>query len=229
MRFVTAGIDDAERHRIGALPAGRGALGELIERPVPLRLASVGEHPHSYGFPVGHPRMETFLGVPVFVAGEPFGNLYVTEKPDGNEFTDVDEEALVLLAELAGVAIDHTRRYSGSEARRGELERTVSSLDAMVQISHAIGAQTDLARSLELVAKRSRALVCARTVMIELLADGGLEVEQTADSRPLDSEHPSWTWLRARQGDEFSRPMLADQAGQSRSSRRSTPSSGPSK
>jgi signal transduction histidine kinase len=183
-RFITAGIDDADRHAIGAFPTGRGVLGEMIQRPVPLRVANVGEHPHSYGFPAGHPPMETFLGVPVLVAGEPFGNLYVTEKQDGSEFTHADEEALVLLAEFAGVAIDHARRYSGSETRRGELERTVNSLDAMVQISHAIGARTDLPRILELIAKRGRALIYARALVIELHADGGFEVAAAAGELP---------------------------------------------
>lgn len=183
-RFITAGIDDADRHAIGAFPTGRGVLGETIQRPVPLRVANVGEHPHSYGFPAGHPPMETFLGVPVLVAGEPFGNLYVTEKQDRSEFTDADEEALVLLAEFAGVAIDHARRYNGSETRCGELERTVNSLDAMLQISHAIGARTDLPRILELIAKRGRALIYARALVIELHADGGFEVAAAAGELP---------------------------------------------
>src|SRR5262249_10636670 len=85
-RFITAGLDAPTRLQIGALPRGRGVLGELIDDPRPLRLADVGAHPHSYGFPSGHPPMKTFLGVPVLVGREPFGNLYLTEKRDGGEF-----------------------------------------------------------------------------------------------------------------------------------------------
>jgi GAF domain-containing protein len=79
-RFLTAGIDDATRRTIGDEPRGRGLLGELIERPAPLRLADVGEHPRSYGFPPGHPSMSSFLGVPIVIRGRAWGNLYLTEK-----------------------------------------------------------------------------------------------------------------------------------------------------
>ena len=130
--------------------------------------------------------MESFLGVPVMVAGEPFGNLYLTDKQDGAEFTADDERALVRLAEFAGVAIDHARRYSGSEARRDELEQTVDALGAMVEISRAIGGQTDLAAILELVAKRGRALISARALVIELQVDAGLEVVAAAGQVPAD-------------------------------------------
>ena len=85
-RFVTVGIDEATRTEIGPLPRGHGVLGELIRHPEPLRLGDVGSHPRSYGFPPSHPPMHTFLGVPVLIHGEPFGNLYLTEKK-GGEFT----------------------------------------------------------------------------------------------------------------------------------------------
>jgi GAF domain-containing protein len=112
-QFITVGLDTSTREQIGALPCGRGVLGELIADPRPLRLADVSAHPHSYGFPSGHPPMETFLGVPVLVAGEPIGNLYLTDKSRGEEFTADDEQAAVCLAELAGMAIDQARRTSG--------------------------------------------------------------------------------------------------------------------
>jgi signal transduction histidine kinase len=166
-RFITAGMDELTRRQIGALPRGRGVLGELIEHPSPLRLADVGVHPHSYGFPAGHPPMKTFLGVPVVVAGRVFGNLYLTDKCDGTEFTAEDEDALMRLAEFAGVAIDHAGRYSGADAQRSQLMRTVQALDATVQIARAIGDETDLKKILELVAKRGRALVSARGLVIE--------------------------------------------------------------
>jgi signal transduction histidine kinase len=179
-RFNTAGLDGPTRRHIGALPRGRGVLGELIADPRPLRLADVGAHPRSYGFPSGHPPMKTFLGVPVLVAGEPFGNLYLTEKSHGQEFTEEDEQALVRLAEFTGVAIDHARRYSGVEKQRSQLQRTVQALDATVQIARAIGGETDLEMILELVAKRGRALVSARAVVIEHERGGEMVVAGAA-------------------------------------------------
>jgi signal transduction histidine kinase len=113
--------------------------------------------------------MHTFLGVPVLIAGAPYGNLYLTDKAGGEPFTERDERALTLLADFAGVAIDHARRFTGSETRREELSRTVAALDATVQIALALGGQTDLDRILQLVAKRGRALVSARALAIELL------------------------------------------------------------
>src|SRR5438270_10374236 len=84
-RFLTRGMEEQERRATGALPTGRGVLGELIRSPRPLRMADVGSHPYSYGFPVGHPPMSSFLGVPIVVRGEPYGNLYLTEKQGGVE------------------------------------------------------------------------------------------------------------------------------------------------
>ena len=133
-------------------------LGELIAHPVPLRLADVGAHPHSYGFPPGHPPMRTFLGVPVMIGGVPFGNLYLTEKAGGEQFTEADEQAIGLLAEFAGVAIDHARRYSRLRCSARGARRTVDALDATMQIARALGGETDLDLILGLVAKRGRAL-----------------------------------------------------------------------
>ncbi len=86
-RFLTIGIDESEREAIGALPRGRGVLGELIEHPTALRLDDISEHARSYGFPHGHPPMRSFLGVPILIEGTPFGNLYLTEKGHGEQFT----------------------------------------------------------------------------------------------------------------------------------------------
>src|SRR4051794_31780008 len=185
-RFVTAGVDEATRQQIGPLPTGHGVLGELIRNPVPLRLADVGAHPKSYGFPPGHPPMTTFLGAPVLVAGEPYGNLYLTDKAGGQEFTEDDEESLSLLAQFAGVAIDHARRFSKAEHGRADLQRTVAALNATVQVSRALGGRTDLPGILELVAKRGRALVSARALVIELLRDGELVVAAGAGEVPKD-------------------------------------------
>lgn len=183
-RFLTRGIDETTRSAIGPQPRGRGVLGALIEEPAPLRLADVGRHPRSYGFPHGHPPMDTFLGVPIVVDGQPYGNLYLTEKAGGAEFTRTDEEAVVVLAEFAGVAIDHARRYTGASERREELERTVATLEATTQIARAVGGETDPDVVLELVAKRGRALVSARILLIELVRGEELLIAAGAGELP---------------------------------------------
>jgi two-component system, NarL family, sensor histidine kinase DevS len=184
VRFLTAGIDDATSRRIGLLPSGRGVLGELIANPVPLRVANLEDHPRSFGFPMGHPTMHTFLGVPIFIADEHFGSLYLTEKHGGEQFTDDDEATLVLLAAFAGLAIDHTRRYADSERRRVALQRNVEALDATVQIARTLAGQTDLDLILELVAKRGRDLVSARTLVIELIDGDDLIIAAGAGVLP---------------------------------------------
>ncbi|HXD53930.1 MAG TPA: GAF domain-containing protein [Solirubrobacteraceae bacterium] len=183
-RFLTKGIDEQKRSAIGSLPRGRGVLGVLIERPEALRLADVGEHPRSYGFPHGHPTMSSFLGVPILVEGEPWGNLYLSEKADGAEFTDEDEDAVLVLADFAGVAIDHARRYTGTRNDRDELAKTVAALEATTQIARALGGETDPEAVLQLVAKRGRALVSARVLLIELERGEELEAAAAAGEIP---------------------------------------------
>jgi signal transduction histidine kinase len=167
-RFLTRGIDDETHRQIGALPRGRGVLGVLIDEPEPLRLKDVGEHPRSYGFPLGHPPMRSFLGVPIRVRGESFGNLYLAEKRGAEGFDADDEETIVLLASWAGVAIANARAYHGESDRRWELERAVRAAEASTTIARAVGGETDLSRILELIVKRARALVDARGVLILL-------------------------------------------------------------
>jgi signal transduction histidine kinase len=183
-RFITAGIDEPMRRRIGELPKGRGVLGELIMDPVTLRLEDVGAHPHSYGFPPGHPPMKTFLGVPVVVRGQPFGNLYLADKSGGGQFSEQDAQIVELLAGFAGVAIDHARRYTGLDARHTELRRNVVALDATLQIARALGGETDLELILELVAKRGRALVSARLLVIEHEQAGEMLIAAGAGDLP---------------------------------------------
>jgi signal transduction histidine kinase len=179
-RFVTKGIDPATHRSIGDLPRGRGVLGVLIEDPRPLRLADVSAHPQSYGFPAGHPPMQSFLGVPIVIRGRAWGNLYLTEKEGGGEFTDEDEEAALVLAQLAGTAIENARLYESSERRRLEAERAVRSLEAARDIADAVGGIPELDRVLELIAKRGRALVEARTVLIMLRDGNNLVVAASA-------------------------------------------------
>src|SRR5271165_7321511 len=117
-QFVHAGMDGELVTRIGDLPKGRGILGLLISEPVPIRLPDLSAHPASAGFPPGHPPMTGFLGVPVRIGEEIFGNLYLTEHSRGSEFTADDEELAIALAAAAGAAIANARRFAESEQRR---------------------------------------------------------------------------------------------------------------
>jgi signal transduction histidine kinase len=178
-RFLALGIDNATRATIGDLPKGRGVLGLLIDDPKPLRLENVEQHPRSYGFPSGHPPMKSFLGVPIKIRGEAFGNLYLTEK-EGGPFDQADEEAAVVLAEWAAIAIENARLYAGVQDRRRELERAVTGLEATTEVARAVGGETDLNRMLETIVKRARALVEARSLAILLEDQDELEVVATA-------------------------------------------------
>jgi signal transduction histidine kinase len=179
-RFLTVGVDQATHRAIGTLPRGRGVLGVLIDDPRPLRLADVGRHPQSYGFPTGHPEMHTFLGVPIVIRGQAWGNLYLAEKEGGGEFTAADEEAVVVLALWAATAIENARLYEGSERRRKQLERAVRSLEAAQDVADAVSGPADLDRVLELIVERGRALVDARTVLIMLREGDELVVAASA-------------------------------------------------
>jgi len=206
-RFLFIGIDDEIRARIGPLPRGRGILGELIRHPEPLRLERISDHPHSYGFPAGHPPMTTFVGVPVMIRDEVFGNLYLADTEGGAPFDQSDEGLLVVLSEWAAIAIDNARNYEGAEGRRQELERAVRGLEATVSLGRELGGESELGRVLELVAKRGRALVDARSLLVLLNgeeADGELAVAQSAgeaadgvDGRTVELSGPLRDVLRA--------------------------------
>jgi signal transduction histidine kinase len=139
--FVTSGFTAEQHAAIGDLPRGKGILGLLIKEPRPLRLRPLQAHPASYGFPPGHPPMETFLGVPVRIRGTVFGNLYLTEKAGGAEFTEQDEQLVDALARAAGYVIDNARSFARSERRRQWLEASaeiVESLQPPVQLDAAL-------------------------------------------------------------------------------------------
>jgi signal transduction histidine kinase len=179
-RFLTVGIDEELRRRIGPLPRGHGILGEVIRNPKPLRLARIGDHPRSYGFPAEHPPMETFLGVPVMIRGEVFGNLYLTEKADGEEFDQADEDTLVVLAEWAAVAVDNARAHALSQRNQAQLERAMRGLEATASLNREVIGRTDVERVTELVVKRGRALAGARTAVLLLVEDDALRVVAAA-------------------------------------------------
>ncbi|WP_440073543.1 GAF domain-containing protein [Streptosporangium sp. OZ121] len=168
LQFVPVGLSEEEIARIEHWPHGLGLLGLLIKEPQTLRLAHISDHPASYGFPPGHPPMGSFLGVPVRVREEVFGNLYLTEKRGGGEFDEEDEAIVTALAAAAGVAIENARLYE--ESRRREMWLQAS---AEVTTSLLSGAEPD--QVLTLVAGRARDLAAADTTMI-MLPDAAREV-----------------------------------------------------
>ncbi|MCU1450326.1 MAG: putative signal transduction histidine kinase, partial [Acidimicrobiales bacterium] len=136
------GFNDEQVRAIGQLPEGHGILGVLILEPEPLRLADLNSHPDSYGFPPGHPPMSSFLGVPVRVRDQVYGNLYLTEKIGGGAFTEEDEEAVSGLAVAAGIAIDNARLHTqvGELALLGDRDRIARDLhDTVIQRLFATG------------------------------------------------------------------------------------------
>jgi signal transduction histidine kinase len=163
-RFVTHGVAAETHRRIGDLPRGRGILGVLIHEAVPLRLHDIAEDPRSVGFPPGHPPMGTFLGVPVMLRGVAYGNLYLSEKFDGEDFTDEDQEIVSLLAGQAAVAVENARLYEAATQWSNQLE-------SLNEIGNALATETDLERLLDLVVRRLRELLDARLVIALLPAN----------------------------------------------------------
>ncbi|SDM42716.1 sensor histidine kinase [Allokutzneria albata] len=174
--FVYVGISAEQRAKMGHLPEGRGLLGLLIEHPKVIRLPELGKHPASVGFPPNHPPMNSFLGAPVRVRDEIFGNLYMTEKQGAAEFTAEDEVVLQALAAAAGVAIENARLFEQSRMRQRWLEAS-----SEIRAELLSGASTDDA--LRLVAQRAAELSQADGVLM-LLADGAqLTVRTCAGER----------------------------------------------
>jgi GAF domain-containing protein len=122
-QFIVAGIDPATRAAIGALPAGRGILGLLMRERRPLRLPDLSSHPQAAGFPPHHPRMTSFLGVPVIVRHRAYGNLYFTDKQGADEFSETDEAAAQMLAAQAGIAIENAQTFRALQEAQEELVR----------------------------------------------------------------------------------------------------------
>jgi two-component system, NarL family, sensor histidine kinase DevS len=159
--FITDGISAEEHQQIGDLPTGRGVLGLLIDEPRPVRLRDIAEHPRSFGFPPHHPVMRSFLGVPVRIRDQVFGNLYLTEKLGADEFTEDDEETVVALAVAAGIAIDNARLYAAAGHRQRWLEATA-------EITNVLLGEVDRTGALQLVARRAREVAGAETVLVLL-------------------------------------------------------------
>ncbi|MGV9288328.1 sensor histidine kinase [Streptomyces sp. NPDC003719] len=163
--FHTVGVDEEQMADIGHFPEGHGILGELIRNPEPLRLVKLSEHAASYGFPAHHPPMNTFLGVPIRVRGQVFGNLYLTEKRDGLQFDEDDESVLSTLAVAAGVAIDNARLYEESRLRERWLQ-------VNAEITHTLMSGADQGDVLGLIAERSREITAAALGMVAIPVRG---------------------------------------------------------
>jgi len=177
--FITYGVTDAEHSAIGDLPQGHGILGLLIEQPKPIRLRQISDHPNSFGFPPHHPPMSTFLGVPIRVGEQVFGNIYLTEKTEGAEFTDEDEQVVEALAAAAGAAIGNARLYAISERRREWLE-------ASSQITRQLLGSGKPADAFDLIVRRARSVSDARFSAIVLIDDDGAATVIAADGIDVD-------------------------------------------
>ena len=165
LEFVPVGLDEDQIAKIHHWPEGRGLLNELITNPRPLRLADMSAHPRSFGFPDGHPPMKSFLGAPVRIRDEVFGNLYLTEKTGGGEFDDDDEAVLVALGAAAGVAIGNARLYE--EARRQQQWQRASA-----EVTHRLLSGADANEVLALVTGQALEISGADLVVLALPAGG---------------------------------------------------------
>ena len=186
-QFLTVGITDEERARIGPLPRGRGVLGLLIRDPRPRRIDDLGADPSSFGFPPGHPPMRTFLGVPIRVRGAVFGNLYLTEKHGGGAFDEEDEAVVLALAAAAGVAIENARLYDATRRREQWLR-------ASADVSNRLLAGGEPEEVLQLVVERARGITSAATSFIALPTGADRLLVEVADGD--DAEHVCGTVLR---------------------------------
>lgn len=177
--FVFHGVDEETARRIGQLPDGRkGLLGALIHDPTPVRLAQLDEDARSCGFPEHHPAMRSFLGVPIRVRGEIFGNLYLAEKRGGGPFGDDDLDMVRVLAAEAGIAIGNARLYEAAQQR----ERWI---DGSVAVTRALLSADDAEDALQVVAEQARGLSgSAAGIVLLPAAEGGLEISAVAMDRP---------------------------------------------
>lgn len=176
--FITTGITPEEREAIGDLPVGHGILGVLIHRGTdrtPVRIADITKDPRRHGFPAHHPDMRSFLGAPIVARGEVFGDIYLTEKQGAPEFTEDDEQAVLILATQAGVAIENARLYEETKRRERWLE-------AVREITNAVLSGAGPDEALVLIASRARELVEAdvATIAVPDPAGDGLVIQAAA-------------------------------------------------
>ncbi len=172
--FIYEGIDAETHELIGPLPSGRGVLGHLIDEPKPIRLDNITQHPASVGFPPNHPPMRTFLGVPVRIRDEVYGNLYLTDKADGQPFSEDDEVLVEALAAAAGIAIDNARLYEQSRTRQSWIEATRD-------IGTELLGGADPAQVFRLIADEALKLTAADVVLVAVPSDIQLPVDQVEE------------------------------------------------
>ena len=175
--FITHGINPELHAAIGELPHGRGVLGLLITDPRPVRMPDINEHPRSYGFPPNHPPMHSFLGAPIRIRDQVYGNLYLSEKQGAAEFTNDDEEIVVALAAAAGVAIDNARLFALATRR----ERWLA---AAAEITAVLLGKVHRTEALRLIARRAREIADADLVLVLLYDDGSRPVHRRGGRRP---------------------------------------------
>jgi signal transduction histidine kinase len=210
--FVTYGLTAQEREQIGDLPRGHGLLGLIIDQPEPVRLDVIAEHPTSYGFPPGHPPMNTFLGVPIRIRGRVFGNLYLTEKRGGASFTVEDQQIVVALAAAAGVVIENARLYEEAARRQRWLE-------AAAEITAAMLGEVGRDEALQLVADRAAEVADAdlAVVLLRDVESGGFVVEVLAGGDHGDLVGSEWSGSVGVLGkvmDSGSRVVVSDLAAE---------------
>ena len=184
VEFVTEGIDDEVGERIGAPPSGRGVLGLLIDDPKPIRLDDIRMHPASVGFPRDHPPMRTFLGVPVRIRDEVYGNLYLTEKAGGQPFSEDDEVLVEALAAAAGIAIANARLYEQARARQSWIEATRD-------IATELLAGAEPARVFRLIADEALRLTGADAVVVAVPPDEDADVDELVVVETAGAAAPS--------------------------------------
>ncbi|MCG6495219.1 GAF domain-containing protein [Kitasatospora sp. A2-31] len=178
-QFLTVGLGEEEMARIGPYPTGKGILGELIRHPEALRLEDLSTHPASYGCPAHHPVMRTFLGVPVRVREEVFGNLYLTDKRNGEQFDADDESVIATLAVAAGVAIDNARLFEEAQSQQRWLS-------ASAEITRGLLSGATRGEVMELIARRALEITGAELVDLSVREDDGdgLRVELAMGGDP---------------------------------------------
>jgi signal transduction histidine kinase len=208
VEFVTQGLSEEDRAAIGQLPRGHGLLGMLIHSPHPQRVSDIAEHPDSYGFPPNHPPMTSFLGAPVRIRDQVFGNLYLTDKRSAKEFSEDDEAILVALAAAAGVAIENARLYDWTRSQRhwAEVVRDASQ-------SLLAGEPED--EVLAAVARRVCELTGADSCLIVLRHESDLRVAASVSSSEVSSSEVS-------SGEVYSGELDDGPPGEARPTRGST-------
>lgn len=202
--FIHEGIDPETHERIGHLPTGRGVLGALISDPKPIRLDNIAYHPSSVGFPPHHPPMKGFLGVPIRIRDEVYGNLYLTEKVNGQSFSEDDEVLVEALAAAAGIAIDNARLYAQSRARQAWVAATRD-------IATELLSGTDPATVFRMVSDEALKLSEAEATFVAVPVDSeptstenaGLLITEISGELPEFSQPPTITIGATEVGDVF--------------------------